>query len=368
MLGRLLLAAALVASSLSAFARNNDLQVNLSLSDRSTVSTQDVMVDVVFTNTGSTPISMVRWFVPDGELDGELFLLSRDGQAVPYVGPVIKRAQPAAQDMITLAPGESISGSAEISGLYDLSSSGVYSIRYGVASTQLFGASAPRAASNLLRRELSQEIGETQELYSNEVSTWVEGRKNDLVEQGRMMRAGDSLSSTLAAVSFSGRCSATQQSTLQSAHTAAKNMANGSVTYLNGTPSATQRYTTWFGSYSSTGWSQVKGHYVNIKDALDNKSIVYDCSCKKSYYAYVYPTQPYKVYLCRAFWNAPLTGTDSKGGTIVHELSHFNVIAGTDDFAYGQTAAKQLALTNPAQARMNADSHEYFAENTPAQP
>ena len=73
-------------------------------------------------------------------------------------------------------------------------------------------------------------------------------------------------------------------------------------------------------------------------------------------------------YLCRAFWNAPLTGTDSKGGTIVHELSHFNVIAGTDDFAYGQTAAKQLALTNPAQARMNADSHEYFAENTPAQP
>ena len=135
--------------------------------------------------------------------------------------------------------------------------------------------------------------------------------------------------------------------------------ANGSVTYLNGTPGATQRYTTWFGSYSSAGWSQVKGHYVNIKDALDNKSIVYDCSCKKSYYAYVYPTQPYKVYLCRAFWNAPLTGTDSKGGTIVHELSHFNVIAGTDDFAYGQTAAKQLALTNPAQARMNADSQRH---------
>ena len=59
MLGRLLLAAALVASSLSAFARNNDLQVNLSLSDRSTVSTQDVMVDVVFTNTGSTPIHLL---------------------------------------------------------------------------------------------------------------------------------------------------------------------------------------------------------------------------------------------------------------------------------------------------------------------
>ena len=56
------------------------------------------------------------------------------------------------------------------------------------------------------------------------------------------------------------------------------------------------------------------------------------------------------------------------GGTIIHELSHFNVIAGTDDFAYGHTAAKQLALSNPAQARLNADSHEYFAENTPSLP
>ena len=82
----------------------------------------------------------------------------------------------------------------------------------------------------------------------------------------------------------------------------------------------------------------------------------------------MYPTQPYKIYLCRAFWTAPLTGTDSKGGTLIHELSHFNVIAATDDFAYGQTAAKALAISNPQQARDNADSHEYFSENTPVLP
>ncbi len=367
MLGRFIIAAALVFASMSSSAGNRDLVVNLSLSDRSTVSTQDVMVDVTFTNTGATPISLMRWFVPDGELEGDLFLLSRDGQAVPYVGPVIKRGQPTSQDMMTLAPGESFSGSVEISGLYDLSASGVYSIRYGVASTQIFGRTSMRAASNLLRDELEQSLGEPQELISNEVSTFVEGRKNPIIEQGNLMRAGETVSALQAAVSFSGKCSATQQSTLNSAHNAAKTMANDSVGYLNGTPGSKPRYTTWFGTYSSSGWNEVKGHYVNIKDALDNKSIVYDCSCKKSYYAYVYPTQPYKVYLCRAFWNAPLTGTDSKGGTIIHELSHFNVVAGTDDLAYGQTAAKQLALSNPAQARMNADSHEYFAENTPAQ-
>jgi peptidyl-Lys metalloendopeptidase len=63
-----------------------------------------------------------------------------------------------------------------------------------------------------------------------------------------------------------------------------------------------------------------------------------------------------------------MTGTDSKAGTLVHEMSHFNVVAGTDDHAYGQSAAKSLALSNPDLALNNADSHEYFAENTPALP
>jgi hypothetical protein len=37
-------------------------------------------------------------------------------------------------------------------------------------------------------------------------------------------------------------------------------------------------------------------------------------------------------------------------------------VASTDDDAYGQTAARALAISNPAHAIMNADNHEYFAE------
>ncbi len=62
-----------------------------------------------------------------------------------------------------------------------------------------------------------------------------------------------------------------------------------------------------------------------------------------------------------------MTGTDSKAGTLVHEMSHFNVVASTDDVVYGQTGAKNLAFSNPEDAIRNADSHEYFAENTPIQ-
>jgi peptidyl-Lys metalloendopeptidase len=47
-------------------------------------------------------------------------------------------------------------------------------------------------------------------------------------------------------------------------------------------------------------------------------------------------------------------------------MSHFDVVASTDDWVYGQSGAASLAISNPSQAIDNADSHEYFGENTPA--
>ena len=100
---------------------------------------------------------------------------------------------------------------------------------------------------------------------------------------------------------------------------------------------------------------------------MQNAGIVFDCSSKRNVYAYVYPNDPYKIYLGRVYWTAPAAGTDSQAGTLIHEMSHFTNVAGTDDVVYGQTGAKSLAISNPDAAITNADSHEYFAENYPAQ-
>jgi len=135
--------------------------------------------------------------------------------------------------------------------------------------------------------------------------------------------------------------------------------------HLSGNNTNSVRYSTWFGDYNSSRWNTVSNNFSKIDDALNNEPLTFDCSCKKKYFAYVYPTQPYTIYMCSAFWSAPVTGTDSKGGTIIHETSHFNVVAGTDDAVYGQSGAQALADSDPAQAIQNADSHEYFAENTP---
>ncbi|CAE6420499.1 unnamed protein product [Rhizoctonia solani] len=163
-------------------------------------------------------------------------------------------------------------------------------------------------------------------------------------------------------------CSSTRQSQTASTMTAANNYVSGASSYLSSVTSTASkpRYTTWFGTYHANRFSTVRSHFSLI--GTDASSTTYDCStCTMNGYAYVYANQPGHIYLCNAFWNAPLTGTDSKVGTIVHEQFHFTVNGGTDDYVYGQPGAKSLAISNPAQSTMNADNYEYFAENTPTQ-
>jgi len=43
-------------------------------------------------------------------------------------------------------------------------------------------------------------------------------------------------------------------------------------------------------------------------------------------------------------------------------------IENRNDHVYGQAGAIDLAISNPDNSSMNADNHEYFAENTPWKP
>lgn len=302
----------------------------------------DVVVTVSVTNTSRHPVHLLRWQLPSAELEGALFRITRDGERVAYTGPLVKRTAPDAADRLRVDPGATLQYQVELTGAYDLSRSGRYAIEY--ASRGTHGASAAT-------------------LRSDPLYLWLEARS------GAAAKAPAPPPAAGGSISYTGNCSASQQTALQQAVTAATSYANGATSYLGGTPSATQRYVKWFGNFSNAGWDTAKAHFSNTASAFSTQALTLDCKCKKqNVYAYVYPTQPYKIYVCGAFWAAPLTGTDSRAGTLIHEMTHFNVVAGTDDWAYGQTAAASLALTDPAKALDNADSHEYFAENTPALP
>jgi peptidyl-Lys metalloendopeptidase len=350
---------ALALCSTSALA--DGIRASLEMSKQDYQASEDVMVRVTLTNDEKVPVKILKWYTAADGVEESLFKVVVDGEERHYLGAHYKRPAPSKNDYIKLKSGESVSYDVELSSIYDMSETGNYDISYNVSSMQLF-APNPGQEKKLARLGIDG-------INSDEVNFYVEGREF----KGGMSKGkpgtGDGGGTTPGGISFTGRCSNTQQTDILSGLAAAKSMAANSKSYLQGTndKAGSVRYNTWFGNYDASRWNTVTSNFSKIDSSLNNEALTFDCSCKKSYFAYVYPTQPYKIYMCNAFWSAPTTGTDSKGGTIVHEVSHFNIVAGTDDVVYGQSGAKSLAISNPAQAIQNADSHEYFAENTPFQ-
>lgn len=137
--------------------------------------------------------------------------------------------------------------------------------------------------------------------------------------------------------------------------------------YLTLHTSSTPRYAQWFGDFSETNHALVLDHFTKIRSS-NVKTYTYDCDCSEgtdTTFAYVFPNELGHVHLCPMYIAAEIDGSDSKAGTIVHEASHFTANGGTDDIAYGQGPASELAATNSTASTHNADSHEYFVENTP---
>jgi peptidyl-Lys metalloendopeptidase len=348
--------------AVGAHAGSNGVKVTVAPEKAMHAASDNVYVNVTLTNTSSTPQYVLKARTPFDGLSAPLFDITRDGARVAYTGALIKRGKPTQADYYLLKPGASHTVKVELSSLYDMSVSGDYAIRYRTASPDLFLATNNGRAS-AAQAGAANDIGE---LQSDAASFYIEGRlprgSNSEIMQALKQPGGGTV--TPAGLSYAS-CTASQQTTIASAISAAKTMSGSGVTYMaNATMGP--RYTKWFGTVTSTRQATIKSHFTAIKDAFDTKSVVVDCGCNQNYYAYVYPTQPYRIYVCKAFWTAPMTGTDSKGGTLVHEMSHFNVVAGTDDHVYGQSGAASLAISDPNLAVDNADSHEYFGENTPA--
>jgi len=347
-LALVILFAALGGAAQVGAAAGGEVNVTLTVDQPSFVAGQPVTVHVTIANPGDKPVKVLKWYTPVDEVEDALFALVRDGQPVQYVGAIYKRPAPKHEDYINLKAGESVTRDVDLAQYYDLSVSGDYTVAYDVASWNLYS---------------EKEVGSNKRvevLTSNEVTVWIDGR------------AAQSALTTVPLAAVTGtttfnRCTTSQQSAALGARTQASTYSADALAYLNANKQGA-RYTTWFGTYNSSRYNTITSHFASIGGAMDTAPVKFDCSCKKKYYAYVYPTQPYTIYLCSVFWTAPLTGTDSKAGTLIHEMSHFNVVASTDDYVYGQAGAKNLAISNPSQAIDNADNHEYFAENTPALP
>lgn len=346
-----LLALWLISSGVQA--QTNSLRAELKVIDPN-----NLQLSYILLNESKQDLQVLTWNTPlEGTFNSDYFDVSFDGKKelvpVPYRERHMKRAAASAEDYVLLHGGDSISIDLDISHGYLTERVGYYSIQFD-GLVEYF---AIPSASNADEYQFNSADRVQTSLQSNTVVAY-QALSFDAI--------GAKLQPTFSS------CDANQQSQIDTALTAAEVMATEAAEALNtttvGQRAAAERYTTWFGSYLSSRYTTVSTHFNAIQDATANKALKFSCGsprCSSNTFAFVYSDSPYEIFLCPAFWAAELTGTDSRAGTIIHELSHFTILGGTDDHQYGQSSAKQLGATDPNKAINNADSHEFFAENTP---
>jgi hypothetical protein len=80
---------------------------------------------------------------------------------------------------------------------------------------------------------------------------------------------------------------------------------------------------------------------------------------KDGVYAYIIEGDKERnIYLNDSYWEQPSSGANSRAGTILHEVSHWN---GRSDYGiYGLTPSRELAVKSPDSALFHADSFAFW--------
>lgn len=274
-----------------------------------------VEITVTITNTSHDIIMMLVRDTPLEGIRGPIFTVTRAGESVPYRGRMIHWASPRADNYQSLAPGQTLTSTVDLSTAYDFSRPGSYEIHY-----------EHRGSTDAVELQIAQ------------------ARTAKPPEPGVAVEALTQNS-----------CNGAQAEQITQSWEAARVLVAEVDAFLAQPPLDGPRYNQWFGRVSQRRWRKVRATYAEIAAGFDQPDVRCDCD-EQDAYAYVYPDTPYQVWVCPAFWSAQDI-VDSQAGTFVHELSHF---AGTDDYAYGVDAAEELS---PELAVKNADNYGYFAEN-----
>lgn len=340
---------------LSAAAAKFSLESHIASESQSLVTGAPFFVLYTLTNVGDSPVAVLTQDTPLEDRIRSPFVTIEGKVESEYKGVVVKRrSHTEFADFTTLHPGQSISVQINLSQHYNFYSNGNCDIT-AVSSFKVVDAHMESAPS-------LESLPEGVRVASNSLTIKVQGavaKKIPSVNGGGV---------TAQAVNYAA-CDGTQQASVVRSIANAQTMMGVATTVMEGSPSTP--YAKYFentGSVTSSRYDFIRLSMDNIENEFVTESYQIDCSCTDSFFAYVYPSDAsHTIYLCAAFWTASeaVYQFDSKPGTLIHELSHFNNVAGTDDHAYGQAAVQNLARTDPDRAIKNADSQEYFVESNP---
>ena len=105
----------------------------------------------VLTNQGRQALSLLEWNTPFEGWFGAYVEVTRDGVALPYRGPMLKRGDPSAGDYLRIGAGQTRRATVELSLPYDLSQPGLYRVQPRITLHDVAGT-AVKARSRTAHR------------------------------------------------------------------------------------------------------------------------------------------------------------------------------------------------------------------------
>lgn len=331
------------------------------------------------TNDGTETVHLLYWGTPFDPVDRSLLKLTDDdGLEVKYRGPHAKRIFDHEASLLTLEPNDTISSTFDLAELFDLPYQGAFTV--SLSEDSLLGFSGPRLReenlaplqneANSLRLEISPKPFEGIEDFSplnydfdDKVGS-LSGPKcpplffclSPAYHDGGVCHFNRYISFTRIVSSAPSKIKILQDQAIE----AYKRIL---LFKVRDTPA----FRSWFGSFDRRKANQVASVIRGFKGQLRCKSHVFYTDlgrCEDDtiawYIKHPDPKQLSAANYCPRFFSLPDNGTDSKWGTILHELSHG--YGGTVDHAYGQARCRQLAISAPHLAVENADSYQYYLE------
>ncbi|MGW2086284.1 M35 family metallo-endopeptidase [Streptomyces sp. NPDC001880] len=331
-----------------------------------------VLVTFELINVSQRDYRLLAWNTPfESEEVFQYFLVRRDSDLVPYDGRFVKRGDPEGSSYRLVTAGETVAVTDDLTTAYPITAPGTYTVTLDarILDAMVWAPGDPLARARQEHRGFELDpISVTFEVVGDGEPRSTVGERARRELGGPHVPGGGLAEAKLAPLTpvlVGG--APEQQAAVRKAHENAGVFAESSMRQLMWVAGAANTHSTeWFGAHDAARYATVRQHYIDISAVVAGQTVTYDLTgtgCQPGWYAYTYKNTR-KIWLCSSFWSAAATGTDSKFGTVVHELSH--AVCETDDLAYGEAGALNLATTQPTDAIRNADNHEYFTEHLAA--
>ena len=299
-----------------------------------------------FLNVADEDYYLLKRNTPLEGLISQFIAVSYEGRPLKYEGKLIHRDPPTKDEFVLLKAGQRIAATVQINDAFTLNDDGSYTVEY-VKPLMV----TPRDEMSMMA-----EVTINEAIYID-----LEGARHlsrpSTVDEDTADFIVNIESCTTA--SFTGGTSSQRSDILKGHKKLCKEYADAKANVSN-----SDFYKTWFGTYTTARANHVKDVCQKCVDGLTGKSVSYvvnPSDCQSNWNAYTRKGST-TVYLCPAYDNKSVycksSGDPTKEGILAHEWSH--AFGYTDDNAYGATANKNLAKSDPDKAVRNADTYEYY--------